>query len=60
MVKIEFIQDYKCGYKKGCVKNVLPHFAYALIKAGVAKAIDEQGRNKMISRPPEKKHIWVG
>jgi hypothetical protein len=60
MVKVEFIRDYKCGYKKGCVKDVLPHFAYALIQAGVAKAIDEQGRNKMISKPPEKKHYYVG
>ena len=60
MIRVEFLRDYKCGYKKGCVKNVLPAFAHALIEAGVAKAIAEQGRNKMISRPPEKKHYYVG
>lgn len=57
MVWIEFLQDYKCGHEKGCVKEALPHFAQALIEAGIAKAIDRPKRNKMITKPPGKKNF---
>lgn len=60
MIKIEFIQSFKC-YKKGDTKEVQPHFAKVLIDEGFAKAVDVPQKHKMIEEPKkEKRHYFVG
>jgi len=44
MVEVEFIQDYKCCWKKGDRREVQDHFAYVLIEQGIAKKIERQDK----------------
>jgi len=55
MVKVEFLKDYQCCWKKGQVGDILPYFAQALIEQGVAKQIDAPQRHKMVGSPEKKK-----
>jgi len=48
MIKIKFTQDYKCCWKKGDTRDVLPHFAEAMIRLGVAKQVDKPPKDKMV------------
>ena len=59
MIWIELLRDYKCGWKKGDRRDVLPHFAKTLIDLGFAKAIDKPAKDKMIKTPRIKKHYHV-
>jgi hypothetical protein len=51
MIEIEFIQDFKKCRKKGDREKVHPHFAQVLIEQGLAKAVNEPKKNKMIGQP---------
>jgi len=55
MIKVEFLQDYQCCWKKGQIGNVLPHFARVLINQGIAKQIDVPQRHKMVESPQKAK-----
>lgn len=55
MKTVEFLEDYKCCWKKGDVGDVLPGFADVIIAAGIAKAVDEPPQHKMIESPEKKK-----
>ena len=57
MIKVEFLEDYKCCWKKGQVGNVLPSFAEIVIGAGIAKRLDAPGRHKMVEAPQKKKGL---
>lgn len=56
MVRIEFIQNYKC-YEQGDVRKVLPHFAKVLINLGYAKAIKAPNQDKMMREPVKEKSL---
>jgi len=64
MKKIEFTKDYRAKnmilYHEGEVKEFDDNYALALMDTGVAKAVDVPHRHKMIERPAEKKHYYVG
>ena len=64
MRKIKFAKDYRARnmvfYHAGDTKEFDDNYATVLIDAGVAKAIDRPHRHKMIERPAEKKHYYVG
>jgi len=55
MIKVEFLRDYKCCWKKGDTRKVLPHFAAVLIENGIAKRVREPKKDKMIKNPPMEK-----
>ena len=55
MVKIEFLQDYKCCWKKGDTGDVLEHFAQVLIEQGIAKQIEGPPKHKMVESAPKAK-----
>ncbi len=54
MIKIEFIQDFKC-YQKGDMRTVHLHFAKVLIDGGLAKAVGVPEKHKMIEEPVKMK-----
>jgi len=57
MIKIEFIQDFKC-YNKGDTRIVQPHFAKVLIDEGIAKRVpSEQDVVKAVGVPEKHKMI---
>ena len=55
MITVEFLEDYKCCWKKGDVGTVLPNFAAIVIEAGIAKEVDKPPRHKMVESPEKKK-----
>ena len=59
MVWVELLKDYKCCWKKGDQRDVLPHFAQALIDLGYARAVDKPSKDKMIKTPLVKKGVKV-
>ena len=64
MRKIKFTKDYRARnmilYHAGEIKEFNDSYATALIDADVAKSIDSPHSHKMIERPAEKKHYYVG
>lgn len=64
MRKVKFTKDYRARnmilYHAGETKEFDDSYALALIDLGVAKSIDGPQRHKMIERPAEKKHYYVG
>jgi len=57
MVKIEFLEDFQCCWKKGDVGEVLDRFAHAMIEQGIAKAVKAPPKNKMVSGSPKNKEM---
>ena len=55
MITVEFLEDYKCCWKKGDVGTILPGFATVVIDAGIAKEVEKPERHKMIEHPEKKK-----
>ena len=55
MVKVEFLEDYKCCWKKGDVGNLLPSFAEVVIDARIAKRLDAPQKHKMVKSPEKAK-----
>jgi len=55
MIKIIFLQDYKCCHKTGDVFNALSHFAQVLIDQGIAKRLDVPKAHKMVESPQKAK-----
>ena len=51
-VWVKFKQDYHCCWKQGTVAEVSAQFAYAVIEAGYAKAVDAPKRHKAILHAP--------
>ena len=64
MREVKFTEDYRARnmilYHEGEVKEFDDGYAVALIDAGIAKSIDSPHSHKMIERPAEKKHYYVG
>ena len=64
MRDIKFKSDYRAKnmilYHAGDTKEFKDDYALALIDLGVAKAIDGPHKHKMVERPAEKKHYYVG
>lgn len=64
MAKIKFTQDYRARnmilYNSGDVKELDNSYAIALIDAGIAKSVDSPRKHKMVEKPAEKKHYYVG
>ena len=64
MKKIKFTKDYRARnmvlYHAGDTKEFDDNYAIALIDAGVAKSIDSPHKHKMVERPAEKKHYYIG
>ena len=55
MIKVEFLEDYKCCWKKGQVGNLLPSFAQIVLEAGIAKRVIEPQRHKIVESPQKAK-----
>jgi hypothetical protein len=51
-VIIEILQAYE-GWKPGELPDVLPDFAYPLIKSGIARAHEDQTRRDYTPKPKE-------
>jgi len=54
MIEIEFLQDYKCCWKKGQRRAVTFDFAYVMLDLGIARAVDGTTAEDLERRIEEK------